>query len=155
MTDDELTLIARLRALLELLPPALDRHVAALGLTSDEFALLERVDGAEGGRLRLSRLASSTNATLPRLSRVMNGLERKGLVSRAPCKEDARATDAVLTAAGRELVRQARPIMDVALRRTVIAPLTGDQLRAASSAIYAILQVLDPEGRLAVTAEPS
>lgn len=145
-------MLARLRALLELLPPALDRPIAALGISSYEFALLDAVDDAEGGRLRLSTLASSTNATLPRLSRVMNSLERKGLVSRERSEDDARATLAVLTSAGRAAVAEARPVMEEALTRMVLTPLGEDQLRCMSAALGSILRVLDPEERLAVTA---
>ena len=54
---DERVAIARLRALLELLPTALDRRLAATGLTSFEFTLLEALHEAEAGRLRLSALA--------------------------------------------------------------------------------------------------
>lgn len=150
MTPEQKLLIERLRAVLELLPPALDRQVAAFGLTSYEFALLETVQSAPHSRLRLGLLASSTNATLPRLSRVMNGLEHKGLVERAPCEQDARATDAVLTAAGAAAVDAARPVMDQTLRQTVVDPL-GDGLAYVSESLAAILRVLDPDGRLAVT----
>ena len=35
--------------------------------------------------LRMTALAARTNATLPRLSRVISGLEQSGLVVREPC----------------------------------------------------------------------
>lgn len=54
---------------------------------------MESVYEADSYRLRLTRLANSTNATFPRLSRVVNSLERKGLVTRAPCEDNARTTD--------------------------------------------------------------
>ena len=44
----------------------------------------------------MTALASRTNATLPRLSRVISRLEDAGLVERTPCPEDRRATNAVL-----------------------------------------------------------
>ena len=151
-TDEQAAMVMRLRAILELLPPALDRYVAPLGLTSYEYALLETVDRAPGGRLRLSQLASSTNATLPRLSRVTTGLQRKGLIERVPADDDARARDAVVTARGRSVLAEAQPRMNDAVQRTVVEPLEPELLAGFSASLDAILRVLDPDGHLAVTA---
>lgn len=145
-------LVLRLRALLEVLPAALDRQVSAFGITSYEYALLETVLDSEHGRLRLVHLASSTNATLPRLSRVMNSLGRRGFVQRVRSEHDARATEAVLTPAGRAVVEAARPAMDRAVKLWVLDPLVGNQRERTSAAIYSILGALDPDGRLAITA---
>ena len=50
--------VARLHALLELLPTALDKRMQPAGLTSFEFTLLEALAEADGGKLRLSALAA-------------------------------------------------------------------------------------------------
>lgn len=145
--------VARLHALLELLPTALDRELAPTGLTSFELTLLEALHEADAGRLRLSALAARTNATLPRLSRVVTGLERKGLVERAACEEDGRATNAVLTAAGRDAYRDGRPRYDAAVRTMILDGLDERGVDDLASIAYAILGRLDPERRLAITAE--
>ena len=54
--------IARLHALLELLPAALDRHLAPAGITSFEYTLLDALESDPTQRLRLSNLAGRTNA---------------------------------------------------------------------------------------------
>lgn len=145
--------VARLHALLELLPTALDRELAPTGLTSFELTLLEALHEADAGRLRLSALAARTNATLPRLSRVVTGLERKGYVERAACEEDGRATNAVLTAAGRDAYRDGRPRYDAAVRTMILDGLDERGVDDLASIAYAILGRLDPERRLAITAE--
>ena len=145
-------LVFRLRALLEVLPSALDRQVSSFGITSYEYAVLETVSDSPQGRLRLARLAQSTNATLPRLSRVMTSLERRGLVQRVPSEDDARATDAVITPAGRTVIEAARPAMDRAIKLMVLDPLVEKQRDRTSAALHSILQALDPDGRLAITA---
>lgn len=149
---DERVAIGRLRALLELLPTALDRELTATGLTSFEFTLLEALHEADHGRLRLTALASRTNATLPRLSRVVNGLERKRLVSRAACEEDGRATNAVLTEAGAQAYVTSRPLYEHAVRRLILEGLDDEGVAGLAELSYAILSRLDPERRLAVTA---
>lgn len=153
LRHDERQAIARLRALLELLPTALDRRLAATGLTSFEFTLLEALHESELGRLRLSALASRTNATLARLSRVVTGLERKGLVMRAACEEDGRATNAVLTDAGALSYLESRPLYEDAVRRVILDGLDADGVTRLAELSYAILDRLDPDRRLSVTAE--
>ena len=158
LSHDERVAVARLRALIELLPTALDRHLSPTGVTSFEFTLLEALHSAELGRLRLTALASRTNATLPRLSRVVTGLESKGLVVRAACEEDGRATNAVLTKAGDAAYRQTRPIYEGAVRDIVLRNLDDDSVGQLATISYAVLTALDPERRLAVTedgAEPA
>jgi DNA-binding MarR family transcriptional regulator len=153
LRQDERVAIARLRALVELLPTALDRQLSAAGVTSFEFTLLEALHAAELGRLRLTALASRTNATLPRLSRVVTGLEHKGLVVRTACEEDGRATNAVLTKAGEEAYLQTRPIYEGAVREMVLSSLDEESVAQLAAISYAVLTALDPEHRLAVTLE--
>ncbi len=155
LRQDERVAVARLHALLELLPTALDRHLASTGLTSFEFTLLEALHEAEARRLRLSALASRTNATLPRLSRVVTGLERKGLVERVACEADGRATNAVLTVAGESAYERSRPLHDEAVRHMILDGLGEAGVASLAELSYAILTRLDPDRRLAVTASAS
>lgn len=104
--------MAVLHALVEVLPAAFDRRLQSLGLTGYEFLLLDTLAAAEEGRLRLSALATSTHASLSRLSRVATALERKNMIVRMPCPADGRATNAVLTADGRRAHRRAKQIHD-------------------------------------------
>ncbi|WP_020018201.1 MarR family winged helix-turn-helix transcriptional regulator [Promicromonospora sukumoe] len=147
--------VARLHALLELLPTALDKRMQPAGLTSFEFTLLEALAEADGGKLRLSALASRTNATLARLSRVVTGLERKGLVRRAPCPEDARATNAVLTDQGRQVYRDGTGLYADAVSSMILDGLSEGDVDDLARLAFAILTRLDPDRRLAVTAATS
>ncbi len=152
LSYDERVAVARLRALLELLPTALDRNLAGAGITSFEFTLLEALNEADAHRLRLTALASRTNATLPRLSRVVSALERKGLVTRAACEEDGRATNAVLSEDGEAAYQSSRPLYEQAVRTMILDGLVGDGVTRLADLSYSILSRLDPERRLAVTA---
>ena len=152
LSNDERVAFARLRALLELLPSELDRQLATTGLTSFEFTLLEALNEADLHRLRLTALASKTNATLPRLSRVVTGLEKKGLVTRAACEEDGRATNAILTSAGAAAFADSRPLHDGAVRDMVLDGLDDDGVQSLAALTLSMLNKLDPERRLAVTA---
>ena len=152
LTYDQRVAVARLHALLELLPTALDKELAPAGITSFEFTLLEALHESDGHRLRLSALASRTNATLARLSRVVTSLERKDLVLRAPCEEDGRATNAVLTHAGETVYLESTGLYADAVRRMVLDGLDDDGVGQLASLSFAILTKLDPDRRLTITA---
>ncbi|MBB2975219.1 DNA-binding MarR family transcriptional regulator [Microbacterium endophyticum] len=156
LNRDERIAIARLHALLELLPTALDKELAPAGLTSFEYTLVEVLAEAPAHRMRLSMLAAKTNATLPRLSRVVSSLERKGLVVRAPCSQDGRATNAVLTPGGIDAFNASRELYAKAARAMILdglATLPDDGVAQLAELSYAILSTLDPDKRLPVTAD--
>lgn len=145
-THDERVAISRLHALLELLPTALDRRLKDLDLTAFEFTVLEKLSEAQDTQLRLSALAAKTNATMPRLSRVASAMEKRSLVLRSRCPEDARATNLELTAQGAQLFARARPAYYGAVRELVldgIETMPGDGVALLSEMTSAILSSLD------------
>lgn len=158
LTYPERVAIARLRALLEILPTALDHELAAAGITSFEYTILESLTEADDHFLRLTALAAKTNATLPRLSRVITSLEKKGLVERRTCPSDRRANNAFLTDAGRECFEGATPAYQEAVRRfilTGVSEFSLDGVNDLAGMSLAMLRHIDPDRKLAVTHEES
>jgi len=153
LTQPERVAVARLQAMLELLPTALDRELAPAGLTAFEFTLLEALAEADQHRLRLSALASRTNATLARLSRVVTGLERKGLVQRVACPSDGRATNAALTPTGLAAYQDSRARHAEAVRNLVLDGLAPDEVNQLARLTYAVLTRLDPQARYGITTD--
>jgi DNA-binding MarR family transcriptional regulator len=143
LSTQERVAVARLQALLELLPSALDRGLQPAGLTAFEYTLLETLAEADDHRLRLSALAARANASLARLSRVVSSLERKGLVERVPCPADSRATNAVLTSAGEVARASSRELHGAAVRALVLDALDSDDVDDLSRVAGAILTRLD------------
>ena len=90
---------------------------AAHGLTLSGLELLARLASAPERRLRLSALAAECGLSLSRVSRIVDALERRGLVERQPCQNDARAINAQLTAPGLELAGVAQATHLAAVRR--------------------------------------
>jgi DNA-binding MarR family transcriptional regulator len=58
--------------------------------------------------MRLTALAEAAGLSLSRVSRILDGLERRGLVERRADESDTRAKNAALTEAGLELLREAQ-----------------------------------------------
>lgn len=83
------------------LPLALDAELeAATGLTTFEYMLLGTLNSATDSRMRMSDLAASLSCPVPRVSKTVTRLGRRGLVTRAPVTSDGRAIWVVLTGDG-------------------------------------------------------
>lgn len=70
------------------------------GLNLNQFEVLLQLWHADDGRLRRVDLAERLVVTQGGITRLLAGLERKGLVERASCDEDARVVYAALTDTG-------------------------------------------------------
>lgn len=136
-------------AVAELLPGQLDQQLQRdARLTHFEYQVLAMLSEAPARTLRMTALARRTNATLPRLSHVVKRLEERGLVGRAGCAEDRRATNAHLTAAGWDAVVAAAPGHVRTARALTIDALTPEQVEEVTRITTAMLARLDPEGRM-------
>ena len=149
LSADERTAWVRFTAVLELLPAALDLQlVTDEDLTHFEYFTLAMLSEAPGRILRTSALAARTNASLPRLSRVISRLESAGFVARSLCPEDRRATNVTLTEAGWAKVVAAAPGHVGGVRGFVLDALTAEQVAQLSAISAAMLKRLDPDGRM-------
>lgn len=72
-------------------------------------------------------LSERMNLQWPTLVRVLDALERDGLIVRTENKADKRSRLISLTDAGRRIVREIQPILDTA-RREVLSDLDDDEL---------------------------
>src|SRR5947209_19246252 len=77
------------------------------GLTLNDYEVLLHLSHAEGGMLRRVDLAERVLLTASGITRLLDGLERSGYVSKATCSSDARVSYAKLTEAGAAKLKQA------------------------------------------------
>jgi DNA-binding MarR family transcriptional regulator len=147
LTEEERVAWVRLAAVLELLPGVLDIQLRRdADLNHFEYFVLAMLSEAPARTLRMTALATRTNATLPRLSHVVRRLEDRGLVRRFPCPEDGRATNAQLTEAGWDKIVAAAPGHVANVRQQVIDALDAEQVRQLAGITEAILGRIDPDG---------
>ncbi|MFD2793707.1 MarR family winged helix-turn-helix transcriptional regulator [Promicromonospora vindobonensis] len=140
----------RFVAVLELLPGVLDSQLRRdSGMTHFEYFVMAVLSETSGGTLRMAELAAATNATLSRLSHVVQRLEERGFVERVPSRENGRVTNAQLTADGRAKMRVAAPGHVATVRRHVVDALTPEQTEQLAAISEAILQSIDPSGPMA------
>jgi DNA-binding MarR family transcriptional regulator len=152
----EMSAWVRLVAVLELLPGVLDAQLRRdAQLTHFEYYVLAMLSQAPDRTLRMTALAKSTNATLPRLSHVVQRLEDRGLMERFPCPQDRRATNARLTEDGWQKVVDTAPGHVATVRENVVDALTPEQVGQLTAIADALLQRLDPRGQLAAVYQRS
>lgn len=80
------------------------RLVAEHGLTINDYEVLLRLSGAPARRMRRVDLAAKVVLTPSGITRLLDGLERNGLVTRQACDSDRRVVYAVLTDEGQAKV---------------------------------------------------
>ncbi|RSM45636.1 MarR family transcriptional regulator [Actinoplanes sp. ATCC 53533] len=147
LSPEQLAAWIRLTAVLELLPAALDSQLRRdAQLTHFDYYVLAMLSEAPDRTLRMTTLAGYTTATLARLSHVVQRLEGRGLLERFPCPQDRRATNARLTEAGWQKIRESAPGHLTAVRDNVIDALTPEQVTQLGEITDAILHRLDPDG---------
>lgn len=108
---------------------ALDADLIAnhrLSLSAHE--LLFRLAVAEDGYLRMSQLAERALLSQSRVSRIVDQLEARGLIERRPCPVDSRVVHAVITFAGRELLREAQETHLQGIEEHFFAKLTDTEV---------------------------
>lgn len=87
------------------LDAALDQ---AHGLPLSSYEVLNHLEDANGGRMRMCDLAEQAQLSRSGLTRLVDRLEREQLLERCSCDHDARGSFACLTAGGRERLEEAR-----------------------------------------------
>jgi DNA-binding MarR family transcriptional regulator len=100
------------------------------GLTLNDYEVLLRLSRAEGRRLRRVDLAEQVLLTPSGITRLLEGLERSGLVERASCESDARVTYAQLTDEGDAKLREASGTHVAGIREFFRGRFSEDEVRA-------------------------
>jgi DNA-binding MarR family transcriptional regulator len=80
---------------------------ASHGLNVNDYEALLLLSKAEGNSMRRVDLAEALQLTASGVTRLLDGLERHGLVEKAVCPSDGRVSFAVLTDAGRRKLAKA------------------------------------------------
>jgi DNA-binding MarR family transcriptional regulator len=109
LTDAELRawrgLLRAHACLAKRLDTALD---GAHGLPMTSYEVLHHLEGARSERMRMRDLAEQAQLSRSGLTRLVDRLEREGLLERCSCVQDARGSYACLTELGRERLAEAR-----------------------------------------------
>lgn len=98
------------------------------GLPMTSYEVLHFLEEAEDGRMRMSDLADQVQLSRSGLTRLVDRLEREGLLFRCSCAHDARGAYACLTDAGRERLSAARGTHLAVVRRHFLSRFSRSEL---------------------------
>ena len=99
------------------------------GLPLSSYEVLLFLADAPDGRLRMSELADGVLLSRSGLTRLVDRMERDGLLRRERCEDDARGYYAIITDAGRELFQRARATHLDGVRELFLSRLSAAELR--------------------------
>ena len=127
--------------------PRLERALAGHLLPLAWYDVLLELNAAPDRRLRMSELGGRVVLSRERVSRVVDELERAGLVHREPNPDDRRSLFAVLTDEGRERLRAAAPTYLAGIEEHYTRHLDDDEIAVLSRALARVLDAEEPPRR--------
>ena len=133
--DEELAWRALARAVL-VIPRVLDGELLeAQGLNLTEYSVLMNLSEQPNCSMRMSELANAVSISISGLTRVVERLNRQGLVERVKAETDGRGQLAVLAPAGLARLEKAYPTHLAGVRKHVMDHLANLDLAALAEAL--------------------
>jgi DNA-binding MarR family transcriptional regulator len=105
-----------------------------------------------GGRMRMRELAQAVLLSKSGLTRLADRMEKAGLLERSACPTDRRGTFAVLTKAGRSMLRRSGPVFRRAVEANLAGHLSPEEL---SSLRFLLEKVVQGSGQSTEACDPA
>jgi DNA-binding MarR family transcriptional regulator len=112
-------------------------------LSLADYHVLNALSTAPNHKLQVTDLAAIIGWERSRLSHHLRRLSQRGLAKRVPSEDDGRATDAVITKKGMNLMVEAAPGHAVLVKRLFFEPLPDDLVAPFTAALEHIQASLD------------
>ena len=129
------------------LPRQLDRDLMrAAGLTANEYTTMMCLSEAAGRELRMADLANAAALSASRMTRLVDDLQSRGLVTKRASADDGRGNVAKLTPAGLAKLKAAWPAHLISVRSRVFDHVDQATVKKAAQALSEIAARLE-DGR--------
>jgi DNA-binding MarR family transcriptional regulator len=126
------------------LPRRLDSDlVRAAGITSNEYVVLMCLSEAPGRELRMADLANAAALSASRMTRLVDDLQRRGLVTKRGSVEDGRGNIAKLAPAGMTKLKAAWPAHLASVRGRVFDHVAPGTVKKAAQALSEVAAQLE------------
>jgi DNA-binding MarR family transcriptional regulator len=116
------------------------------GLSGSDYQVLHPLSEAPAGVLRARDLAGEIGWDRSRLSHHLSRMEKRGLIVREECAEDARGLMVRLTDAGRQAIAEAAPAHAEAVRRHFFDHVSKDEIETLAAVFDRVLDNLKRRG---------
>jgi DNA-binding MarR family transcriptional regulator len=117
------------------------------GLPLSWFDVLVLLADAPDGRVRMNELSESVLLSKSGVTRLVDRMEKAGLVTRGACAADRRVVYAVITHKGRAAFRRAAPVAFRGVEEHFARHLTPSEERALTSLLRRVLGDVERSGR--------
>jgi DNA-binding MarR family transcriptional regulator len=113
------------------------------GMSLSAFEVLRWLQGAPGGRMRMSELAGSVLLSRSGVTRLVDNLVADGLIERQRFEGDARGSEAVLTEKGRQRLEDISQVHFEGVKEFFTGRLNAAELDTMADVLG---KLVDPEG---------
>src|SRR5580698_945743 len=118
LSPTEETLWRALMRIVKVIPRHLDSDlIRGAGLTASEYTTIMHLSEAPNRELRMADLANATDLSASRMTRLVDDLQARGLVTKTASAADARGNVARLTPRGMAKLKSAWPVHLDSVRR--------------------------------------
>jgi DNA-binding MarR family transcriptional regulator len=132
--------------LVRVLPRYLDMDlVRGAGMTASEYTTMMVLSEAPDHELRMSDLASATALSASRMTRIVDGLQSQGLVTKTVSANDARENVARLTARGLGKLKSAWQVHLASVRSRVFDHVEPSAVKRVANALSVVAAQLDED----------
>ncbi|MGX7682053.1 MarR family winged helix-turn-helix transcriptional regulator [Jatrophihabitans sp. DSM 45814] len=130
--------------IVKVLPRLLDSDlVRGAGLTASEYTAIMHLSEAPNRELRMAYLAKATDLSASRITRLVDDLQSRGLVTKTASSSDTRGNVARLTPAGLAKLKAAWPVHLESVRRSFIDCVDATALEPVAKALAVIATHLE------------
>jgi DNA-binding MarR family transcriptional regulator len=132
--------------IVKVIPRHLDSDlIRGTGLTASEYTTIMHLSEAPNRELRMAELASATDLSASRMTRLVDTLQSQGLVTKTASSYDARGNVARLTPRGMAKLKSAWPVHLASVRRRFFDFLDPAAVDAAGKVLAEVaVQLEDP-----------
>jgi len=117
-------------------------------LSVSEYGVLELLSRQDEHHLRMGQLATAMAMSQAATTRLVTRLEDRGLLNRCLCPDDRRGIYSEVTPAGFQLLQQARPDHNAALREALEEAAQNPEMVHIVNAVGIVENSAEPAGRV-------
>ncbi len=144
LSPAEETLWRALMRIVKALPRDLDSDlIRGAGVTASEYTTLMHLSEAPNRELRMSDLASATGLSPSRMTRLVDDLQSRSLVTKVASSTDARGNVARLTPRGTAKLRAAWPVHLASVRTRFLDHMDTPSIKLVASALSGVADQLE------------
>jgi DNA-binding MarR family transcriptional regulator len=144
LSEPEEVLWRAIMRIVKVLPRNLDSDlIRGAGLSASEYTTIMHLSEAPNRELRMSDLAAATGLSASRMTRLVDDLQSRSLVTKVASSTDARGNVAKLTPRGMAKLRTAWPVHLASVRTRFLDHLDETALKIVAGAMAGVADQLE------------